>query len=74
MLLPIFSKERKILPYVVSKEIRVFVGLVKAPVGSKMGIDKESTFLERDLQWILLNSLCLQGVQSMLILSLCKFS
>lgn len=74
MLLPISSKEKKILPSVVSKEIRVFVGAVKAPLGSKLGIDKVFTFPGRDLQTILLKNLCLQGVQSTIILPVCKFS
>lgn len=52
------SKERKILPSVVSKEMGVFVGPVKAPLGSKLGIDKEFTFLEGDLQCIFLSSRC----------------
>lgn len=56
LLSPVFSKERKILPSVVRREIRVFVGPLKAPCGGgELGIGKEFTFLERDLPCILEN-------------------
>lgn len=74
VLLPVFSKERKILPSVVRREIGVFVGPLKAPFGGReLGIGKEFTFLEGDLPWILLENLCLQGVQSTLMLYLIHF-
>jgi len=60
VLLPISTKERKILPSVVSKEIRVFGGPVKAPLGSKLGVEKEFTFLKRDPQCIFLKNSCLE--------------